>query len=382
MEYIRLGDCVEIDSGYAFKSSLFNENEGLPIIRIRDVTSGSTSTYYSGKYDDKYLVYDGDLLISMDGSFIVRKWNGGVALLNQRVCRIKSKSRNLLLSDYIYRIIPRFLKNIEDKTPFVTVKHLSVANINEITIPLPSINIQKRISMVLDKAQELIDKRKEQIEACDELIKSLFYYMFGDIFANSKNWSENKLDELINVVGGYAFKSANFQEIGVPVLRIGNINSGYFKPVNMVFYQEEPGIERYLIFPGDLVISLTGTVGKDDYGNVCIIGKEHDKYYLNQRNAKLEIKKNINKYYLMYALKVPEVKKKLTGISRGVRQANIANKDILNLVLPMPPLELQNEFAEKVEKIEQQKQLLEQSLIELENNFNSLIQRAFKGELF
>ena len=78
-------------------------------------------------------------------------------------------------------------------------------------------------------------------------------------------------------------------------------------------------------------------------------------YYLNQRNAKLEIKEGLDKYYLSNLLKFEQIRKRLTGISRGVRQANISNKDILNLVVPVPPIELQKQFAEFVRQTDKSK---------------------------
>lgn len=196
--------------------------------------------------------------------------------------------------------------------------------------------------------------------------------MFGDVNINNNRWNIIKLDDLIDVIGGYAFKSTEFLDQGIPVLKIGNINSGYFKATNLMFWKEDKKLERYLVKPNDLVISLTGTVGKDDYGNVCIMSNDYEKYYLNQRNAKLNIKNEdlLNKYYLTYILKIPEIKKRLTGISRGVRQANISNKDIQNLELPIPPIELQNEFEDFVNQVAKLKAELE-SLKEIENNFNS-----------
>ena len=150
---ILLKELVNIDSGFAFKSSLFtNDEQYIPIIRIRDINSGETKTYYSGEYDEQYIVNNGDLLISMDGSFTVRKWNGGKALLNQRVCRIKSIS-DQLTDDYLFRILPKKLKEIEDKTPFVTVKHLSVKGIQNIELNLPTLDIQNKVVKILDKAQ-------------------------------------------------------------------------------------------------------------------------------------------------------------------------------------------------------------------------------------
>ena len=179
--------------------------------------------------------------------------------------------------------------------------------------------------------------------------------MFGDININEKLWKEDILKNHLKVIGGYAFKSSEFKNSGIPILRIGNINTGYFRPKDLMFWNEEDKLKNYIIYPNDIVMSLTGTVGKDDYGNVCIMGRDYEKYYLNQRNAKLELKDTLDKIYILYALKVPEIKKRLTGISRGVRQANIANKDIENLYIPIPPIELQNQFADIVKQIDKQK---------------------------
>jgi type I restriction enzyme S subunit len=136
------------------------------------------------------------------------------------------------------------------------------------------------------------------------------------------------------------------------------------------------------MYPGDLVMSLTGTVGKNDYANVCILPERYPRYYLNQRNAKLEVHGQLDNYYLLYLFRNAEIKKKLTGISRGIRQANISNSDILKLIAPIPPLILQKQFSDFVQTIEIQKSLLQQSLSKLEQNYKSLMQKCFRGEIF
>ena len=238
------------------------------------------------------------------------------------------------------------LKDIERKTAFVTVKHLSAKELNKLELNLPTIEEQNRIAKILSKLERVIDWREKELQYLENLIESRFIELFGDPDVNSKGWKECALSEKVNVVGGYAFKSDQFdEERGIPVLRIGNINAGFFRPVNLVYWHEDESLERYIVYPGELVMSLTGTVGKDDYGNICILGNDYGKYYLNQRNAKLEIMEGIDKYYLSQLLKFTQIKKRLTGISRGVRQANISNKDILNLVVPVPPMEIQERFA-------------------------------------
>lgn len=259
-----------------------------------------------------------------------------------------------------------------------TFKEISKSIVESIKIPLPPQSTQLAIVSELDKINELIRLKKEQLKDFDNLAQSLFYEMFGDPVENEKGWEVKKLGELLKVIGGYAFKSDKYKDEGIPILRIGNINSGFFRDTNLVFAESDEKLERYKIFPGDIVISLTGTVGKSDYGNVCIMDNAYNFYYLNQRNAKLEIFGNLDKYYLSAILKNEVIKSRLTSISRGVRQANIANKDIENLQIPLPPLSLQQLFAQRIEQIEREKSEVQKSIQDLETLLASRMQYWFE----
>ena len=325
---------------------------------------------------------EGDLLFSIAGAI------GRVAIVtkemlpantNQALAIIRIVNEQIYLP-YIRLILtsPIVIEQFERKKQGVAQLNLSLKDINEISIPLPSKEKQIELADLFKKVVNIIYKKKEELLALDDLVRGRFVEMFGDPVVNSKGWIESSLSEKLNVLGGYAFKSDQFDEIdGIPVLRIGNINAGYFKPVNMVYWKEDKSLERYAMYPGDLVMSLTGTVGKDDYGNVCILGNDYKMYYLNQRNAKLEIKDGIDKYYLSQLLKFEPMKKRLTGISRGVRQANISNKDIFNLVVPVPPIELQNQFAAFVHQINKSKLIVQKELDETQLLFDSLMQEYF-----
>ena len=255
---------------------------------------------------------------------------------------------------------------------------LNKATISKQYISIPPKSTQLSIVSELDKINELIRLKKEQLKDFDNLAQSLFYEMFGDPVENEKGWEVKKLGELLKVIGGYAFKSDKYKDEGIPILRIGNINSGFFRDTNLVFAESDEKLERYKIFPGDIVISLTGTVGKSDYGNVCIMDNAYNFYYLNQRNAKLEIFGNLDKYYLSAILKNEVIKSRLTSISRGVRQANIANKDIENLQIPLPPLSLQRLFAQRIEQIEREKSEVQKSIQDLETLLASRMQYWFE----
>ncbi|MFU2421416.1 MAG: restriction endonuclease subunit S [Bacteroides sp.] len=278
------------------------------------------------------------------------------ACTNQAIAGLTIKNTNQLSIDYLYYYLRSKKAYVNNIGRGVAQNNINMSILKSFEVPLPELSRQTEIVEIISKVSKIIETRQQELECLDNLIKARFVEMFGDPDINPKGWTECALSEKLNVVGGYAFKSNMFDEDGgIPVLRIGNINAGYFKPVNLVYWQEDEDLERYAMYPGDLVMSLTGTVGKDDYGNVCILGDDYEMYYLNQRNAKLEIKEGIDKFYIAQLLKFEQIKKKLTGISRGVRQANISNKDILNLVVPVPPMELQNQFADFVNQVDKSK---------------------------
>lgn len=375
-EYVRLDEACVLNMGQSPDSSSYNENcEGLP--------------FFQGNADfgDKYpevriwcsaptkIVEENTLLIS------VRAPIGALNFSNTKSCIGRGLAGLTPTEEfdlkYIYYCLKGKHAELNAKGTGSTFKAISKNALGETLVRKIDKKKQLEIVEILDKTYGVICNRKQELEQLDLLIKARFVELFGVPDINPMGWDEKQLSDCLDVVGGYAFKSDSFAEEGIPVLRIGNINAGYFKPVNMVYWENDKKLDRYKMYPGDLVMSLTGTVGKDDYGNVCILGTEYAEYYLNQRNAKLDLWQGLNKYYLSYLLKFEQIKKKLTGISRGVRQANISNKDILNLCVPIPPIDLQEQFASFVTKVDKSKAAVQKALDETQILFDSLMQKYF-----
>ena len=253
--------------------------------------------------------------------------------------------------------------------------------IKEIKFPLPSLDEQIRIANILSKAEALISQRKESLRLLDEFLKSTFLEMFGDPL-NGKKLSQ--LTKHLRLQHGYAFKSTDFIDNGIPVIKIGTVNKGFFDIKTLSFLGEgfKQGYDIYRIHQGDLLISLTGTVGKDDYANTCFVPDNYDFYLLNQRVAKLiPDEKFLLKTYLDFLFKYPDFKKKLIKSNRGVRQANLGSNDIYSIAVNIPEISSQIQFDHIVEKIEALKASYRTSLQELENLYGSLSQRAFRREL-
>ena len=383
---VKLGDVFDLQMGKTplRENKLYWDKGEYHWISISDMN-------FSEKYISSTKEKITELAVKKSGIKIIPK-NTVIMSFKLSIGKVKIVNEDIYSNEAIMAFIPKTNNFIDENFLYYSLKGvrwneginkavkgltLNKALISQKEIFLPNLAIQKEIASNLDSIADFLDLRRKQLNYLEELSKSLFTTMFGDIKTNNKNWEIVKLEKYINIIGGYAFKNIDFKSTGIPLIRIGNINSGQFKSTNLVFIKENKKFEKFKVFPNDILISLTGTVGKDDYGNACILGNSYSEYYLNQRNAKIEIIDKINKNFFLEIIKIKEVKKKLTGISRGIRQANISNKDIYNLSITLPPIELQNKFAERIEKIEKLKFEIEKSIEIAQNLYDSLISKYF-----
>ena len=373
----KLGEVCKLNMGQSPDSSSYNDTgDGIPFFQGNADFGEIHPNIRVWCNAPTKIAHPGEILIS------VRAPIGAMNIADCECCIGRglasiSADEAICTTEYLWYGISSKIEELNAKGTGSTFKAINKKTLEETEIPIRDLMEQERIAANLDRVTALISLRKQQLAKLDELVKARFMEMFGEPIANIANWPIERLEKHLTIIGGYAFKSDGFRAKGIPVLRIGNINSGYFQPTNMVYWHDDSTLERYKMHPGDLVISLTGTVGKNDYGNVCILGNDYSEYYLNQRNAKLELKETLNGIYLSELLKFPQIKGRLTGISRGIRQANISNKDILSLPILIPPISLQKQFAAFVERVERQKQTVQQSLEKLELMKKALMQEYF-----
>lgn len=358
MRVVEIGDVIKIISGAPFKSELFNENgEGLPLIRVRDVNTKPAGIYYSGTYSPEFLIDSGDLLVSMDGDFKCVSWSYGKGLLNQRVCKIVP-DESVISRSYLRFFLPKALSDIHRDTTYTTVKHLSTKSINTIKIPLPPLDDQIRIAHLLSKVEELISQRKQHLKQLDELLKSVFLEMFGDIKARKSNHPWEKLRPYLNASSGKSSKQVLSEiETAFPIYGGNGINGWATIPL-----YEEP-------------VVIAGRVGQQ-----CGIIHVSTKACWVTDNAiviRIKNKTKLNAVYLSTALQYAPIREKVKQLDLPF----INQPMILDFPLPLPPIGLQNEFAAVVEKIEGIKARYQASLAELERLYGVLSQQAFKGEL-
>lgn len=330
-------------------------------------------------YIDDYIFDDDLVLLAEDGGNFGSKEKpiayriSGKTWVNNHAHVLKPK--NIIDVDYLCYSLMYY--DVSGLVNGATRQKLTQSEMRKINIRYRSLEKQRQIVFKIKLISNIISSRKHQLCNLDLLVKSRFIEMFGDPIRNDKELPIEPLGKHIELLGGFAFKSTGFAKEGIPVLRIGNINAGYFRPDNLPFWKYDKALDRYLLYPGDLAISLTGTVGKDDYGNICKLGNDYPRYYLNQRNAKLVLKETVLPEFITALLKNKKVKDKIINTGVGVRQANISNKSILELEVPIPNLVGQNQFASFVMQVDKSKLAIQQSLDELETLKKSLMQQYF-----
>ncbi len=372
-----LGRHIEIVSGFAFKSKQFGSDGELPIIRIRDVKRGFSTTRYTGDFKPKFLVNDGDLLVGMDGEFNAAVWRGGRSLLNQRVCRIYPTEG--LNFDYLKHLLPAELKQIEDRTAFVTVKHLSAKQIRNIPVTLPPLPEQRRIADILDKADGIRRKRQEALKLTDEFLRSAFLEMFGDPVTNPKGWPVVKLGEVCKRVTDGTHQTPEWSPEGVPFLFISNIVNGEIDFGARKFITEQSWTALTARCPIEVNDILYTTVGS--YGNAALVRAE--RRFCFQRHI-AHIKPDPHKIhpeFLLGQMQSDGVRRQADRQARGVAQKTLNLRELKKFSILLPPSTLQHEYVALRRRVEGCRQRHREASTQSAELFDSLVQRAFRGEL-
>ncbi|WDF97738.1 restriction endonuclease subunit S [Pectobacterium carotovorum subsp. carotovorum] len=344
-QLVSLGNHIDILSGCAFPSSGFNSDNGVPLIRIRDIISGETETYYDGDYDLKYLIKKGDLLVGMDGDFNREYWKGSDALLNQRVCKITPNSQTLDKS-FLYHFLQRELDKIHAITDVVTVKHLSVKKIQNIKFELPPLKEQKRIATILNKSDGIHQKREQAIKMTDDYLRATFLEMFGDPVENPKGWKKMKFSEVGSLERGKSkHRPRNAPELlgGVhPLIQTGDVsNSGGYITEYFNTYSDLGLAQSKMWEKGTLCITIAANIAKTGILTFDACFPDSVVGFLPNQRVEAEF----IQHWLGF------LQKKLEENAPEVAQKNINLEILRNLDVIVPDKELQLKFKNIVKKI-------------------------------
>ena len=352
----KLIDICDIQYGYAFDSACFTEDDSyLPLVRIRDVKRGFSETFYSGEYPEEYVIHKGDLIVGMDGEFNIARWKSIDALLNQRVCKLKAKEGTN--EEYLRFALVKALKTIEDKTAFVTVKHLSAKELNKLELDMPGIEEQNVRAESMAKLEKVISHRKEELSALDNLIKARFVEMFGNPVTNEKGWNQKQLGEITTKLGSGATPKGGkeaYQEDGITLIRSMNVHNGLFEYKELAHISEGQAtkLDNVTIEENDVLLNITGA----SVARSCVVPSKILPARVNQHVCIIRCNQRIVPEFLNKLLIDDNYQRLLWSIARGgaTREA-ITKQQVESLKIIVPPIELQNQFADFVHQVDKSK---------------------------
>ena len=373
---IRLGDVATYINGYAFKPEDRGE-EGLPIIRIQDLTGNAHDLgFYNGEYPKKVEINDGDILISWSASLGVYIWSEGKALLNQHIFKVVFDKVAIDKNYFVYAV-RRKLVEMGMKTHGATMKHIVKKDFDATLIPYPILDKQAEIAVNLNKVSSIIEAREQELQLLDNLIKARFVEMFGDPVMNEKGWITKSLLDMGRCKNGMNF---HYDDEGVEINCLG---VGDFKELSIIDNTDElPTVslkempsEEYLLKDDDIIFVRSN-------GNKALVGRSIAVYPGNVPTTFsgfcIRYRKHDNEIivpYLLRALKADSMRMKMTG--RGANIQNLNQQILGTLVIPVPPIELQNQFADFVKQVDKSKVKVQKALDETQKLFDSLMQQYF-----
>ena len=364
MEYKKLGDIATYINGYAFKPEQ-RGSEGLPIIRIQDLTGNAYDLgYYNGDYPNKIELNDGDVLISWSASLGVYLWNRGKALLNQHIFKVVFDKVEIDKFYFMYAVEYN-LDKMSLKTHGATMKHITKKDFDNVVIPYPDLDYQKEISYRLTSLKGIIKKYQKQLDLLDELIKARFVEMFGDPIENTYSFPILKLGELSELITkgaspswqGYSYTEDSTQTLFVTSenVREGYMDFSSIKYVEDAFNEKQ---KRSMIQKGDYLINIVGaSIGRAAQFNMDC------KANMNQAAALVRIKDNtISDNYLLYYLNSDKAQMMYNSMKSDTGRANLSLQDIANLEILVPDLTLQVKFSSFVQEVDKSRLLSNHSL--------------------
>jgi len=370
VEYKKLGDIATYINGYAFKPEQ-RGSEGLPIIRIQDLTGNAYDLgYYNGDYPKKVELNDGDVLISWSASLGVYLWNRGKALLNQHIFKVVFDKVEIDKFYFMYAVEYN-LDKMSLKTHGATMKHITKKDFDNVVIPYPDLDYQKEVAYRLTSLKGIIENYKKQLDLLDELVKARFMEMFGDPVLNEKSWRVIKLGKLCSkICNGNTPKggSDNYTKEGIMFFRSQNVWKNRLELDDIVYIDEathEKMKETSLNY-GDILITKTGRINTENSSlgrSALFLGKNdsaniNGHVYLVRINSEL-----VNRHFVLQILISPQYRDLIRRVCvGGIDKRQLNQNHIYDFPIIIPPLELQNQFASFVEEIDKSRLLSNHSL--------------------
>ncbi|WP_248892742.1 restriction endonuclease subunit S [Bacillus methanolicus] len=378
MEKIKLKDLFVIRKGKKVDPVEAPTEDTVRYIQIEDLRDDNHPKYCLAN-ENYVFANKNNIIIAWDGANAGTVSYGLEGVIGSTLAILETEEKNIYIP-YVGKFLQSIFNYLRDTCTGATIPHISRNALENLIIPIPSLEKQKFISDTLDKVKEIIYKRKAQIEALDQLMQSVFLEMFGDPINNTKDWRKIIFNDVINSIRYGTSTPPEFSNDGYKFIRATNIKKGKIINDDMLFINEKEAekLDKCKLKLHELIFVRSGV----NSGDNAIVTEEYAGHYGGYDiivNINNEI---VNPYYLNALFNSVYLDLIIKPLTRRAGQPHLNADQIKNLNIQLPPKNLQNKFANIYKKIDKEKLNMIENLRALEQNFNSLMQRAFKGELF
>lgn len=325
------------------------------------------------------------VLVAGNGDLNVKYYEGKFDAY-QRTYIIESKNESVLDTRYLYWFLFKYVEKLRELSIGGVIKYIKINNLTDPIIPILPLEEQRRIVKILDEADALYQKRKQALEFLNEYLKSVFLEMFGDLNANDKNWEFFEFDNYISVLTDY-HANGSYEILKKNVTLLGNTNyalmvrttdlenNNFEKDVKYINEHAYNFLEKSKVYGGEIIINKIGSAGK-----VYLMPKLNRPVSLGMNAFLLRFNNNANVIFMYYLLTSHYgetiIKKKVKGaVTKTIRKDAIRGLKVPNI-----SINLQNKFSDYFIKTDKLKQIMIAQSAELENQFQALMQKAFKSE--
>lgn len=383
-EYKKLGEICQIVTGSTPKTSVQEYWGGkypwvTPAELKGDVFIDDTERHIT----DEAVAHTNVTLLPIGTVLLSSRAPIGKVAITTREMYCNQGFKNLICSDTIFNKYLYFW--LKGKTDYLnslgrgaTFKEISKSIVENIQIPLPPIQSQQSIVSELDKINELICLKKEQLKDYDNLAQSIFYEMFGDPVANDKKWDIESLGKVCDVRDGTHDSPQYLQESPYILITSKNLVNGKIDYSNVNYISEEDYIainKRSQVDDGDIIMAMIGTIG-----NPIIVKLEEHKFCIkNVALIKFFNDSLVSNKYVHSLLNNESYLTFIKSQNKGGTQKFVALGTIRKLPIPIPPLSYQQQFAQRIELIEKQKAEIQSTIADLETLLASRMQYWFFG---
>ena len=368
---VKLGDLVNIKTG-KLDANAAVANGKYPFF----TTSEETFKIDTYAYDDEAV------LVAGNGNLNVKYFHGKFNAYQRTYILTKKENINVNIK-YIYYFLDKYLGTLRSLSIGGVIKYIKLENLINPILNLPTIEFQNKIVKKLDTLKEILDISRKKLNMLSDFNKSLFTTMFGDIKTNDKNWKIDKFDKIISILtdyhanGSYKVLKDNvelldFKEYALMIRTTDLENDNFIQGVKYINEKAYNFLKKTKIFGGEIIINKIGSAG-----NVYLMPILNRPVSLGMNQFMIRLKEDYNNIFYYKLLKTDHYSNIIKNNVQGAVTKTITKDAIKNIDVIIPPIELQNKFAERIEKIEKLKFEIEKSIEIAQNLYDSLISKYF-----